>query len=380
MEARSVTGPAKNLLFVARALAQAPLAVSIRVVTFAREEATNAFIAACGRAGVGIDVIRERYRFDLGVTSQLRDIVRRNAPDILQSHVAKSHFLIRATGLHREVPWIAFNHGYTTEDLKVRIYNQFDRWSLLGAERVVTVCGAFAKRLHRWGVDSRRLVVLHNSVPAFRAAPPESVGALRERFGIPAGALVVLSVGRLSLEKGHAVLLRGIAALVARGGLPVFRLVMLGDGPEREHLEALSRTLGLADSIIFAGMTGDVAPYFSLADIFVLPSRSEGSPNALLEALASAVPVVATAVGGVPEIVRSGENGLLVPPGDPPAFAAALAELLENGELRRRLGYAGRDWVARHHSPPEYARSVMAVYQGVLRSRAPIASAPDNAP
>src|SRR5271157_1233638 len=164
MEARSVTGPAKNLLALARGLAQEQPAASIRIVTFTRHETSNAFIEACERAGVAVDVIRERHRFDFGVIPQLRNIIRRSAPDILQSHITKSHFLIRLRGLNRDLPWIAFNHGYTAEDLKVRIYNQLDRWSLRGADRVVTVCGAFADRLRRWGIDERRIAIRHNVV------------------------------------------------------------------------------------------------------------------------------------------------------------------------------------------------------------------------
>lgn len=369
MEARSVTGPAKNLLAVARELAHAQPAVSIRIVTFTRHEASNAFIEACERAGVAVDVIRERYRFDPGVIPQLRNIVRRSAPDILQSHVAKSHFLIRLLGLSRDLPWIAFNHGYTAEDLKVKLYNQVDRWSLRGADRVVTVCGMFAERLRRWGVSERRITVRHNAVEPFRAATPESVDRLRETLGIPAEALVLLSVGRFSPEKAHAGLLRAAAALQRRTGAPAFRLVMVGNGPERERLKALCRELELTDLVVFAGTTADVSVYYSLADVFVLPSRSEGSPNALLEAMASGTPVVATAVGGVPEIVRSGDNGLLVPANDVNAMAGGIAELLSSPELRQSLGRSGGDWAALHHSPPEYAQSVLALYQDVVRKR-----------
>jgi glycosyltransferase involved in cell wall biosynthesis len=368
MEARSVTGPAKNLLAVARGLAQEQ-AASIRIVVFTRHEKSNAFVEACERAGVAVDVIRERYRFDLGVIPQLRNVIHRSAPDVLQSHITKSHFLIRLCGLNRDLPWIAFNHGYTAEDLKVRIYNQLDRWSLRGADRVVTVCGAFADRLRRWGVSERRITVLHNAIAPFPPVAPGSVDRLRETLGVPAEALVLLSVGRFSPEKAHADLLRAAAALKRRAGVPAFRLVMVGDGPERERLKALCRELELTDLVVFAGTTADVSVYYSLADVFVLPSRSEGSPNVLLEAMASGTAVVATAVGGVPELVRSGDNGLLVPANDVNALAGGIAELLGNQELRQRLGSRGRDWVALHHSPREYVRSVLALYQDAVGFR-----------
>ena len=244
-----------------------------------------------------------------------------------------------------------------------------DRWSLRGADRVVTVCGAFADSLRRWGVSERRIKVLHNAVAPFSPVTPGSVDRLREALAIPAEALVLLSVGRFSPEKAHAGLLRAVAALKRRAGAPAFRLVMVGDGPERERLKALCRELELTDVVIFAGTTADVPVYYSLADVFVLPSHSEGSPNVLLEAMASGTAVVATAVGGVPEVVRSGDNGLLVPASDVNALAGGIAELSINPELRQRLGRSGRDWVALHHSPQAYVKSVLDLYQDAVRLR-----------
>jgi glycosyltransferase involved in cell wall biosynthesis len=361
MEARSVTGPAKNLLAVARRLAEQGTG-SIRIAAFTRGDDSRTFIQACEQAGVECEAIREERRFDRSVVPQLRALARRYAPDVLQSHATKSHFLIRLYGLNRGLPWVAFSHGYTAEDLTVRLYNQLDRWSLRAADRVVTVCEPFAERLRGFGIEARRLTVLHNPVPPFAAPPPEGVESLRRRLEIPAECLVLLSVGRFSAEKNQADLLRAAAAL-KRSGTPPFRLALVGDGPERERLRALSRELSLTDAVIFAGMTNDVSLYYSLADVFVLPSRSEGSPNVLLEAMASGLPVVATAVGGVPEIVRSKEQGILVPAGDAAALAGAIAQALNSRDLRESLGRSGREWVSGHHSPGAYTDSILAAYR-----------------
>jgi len=151
IEAVTVTGPAKNLLrFAARA--RSSTAAEISILTFNRSQQSNPFLDAARSAGLEADVIDERFRFDPGVMGQLTALLQRRSPDIVQTHGVKAHFLVRAGGLARRYPWIAFHHGYTAEDLKMRLYNQLDRWSLPGADRVVTVCTPFAEALARRGV------------------------------------------------------------------------------------------------------------------------------------------------------------------------------------------------------------------------------------
>lgn len=367
IEATSPAGPARNLLILAKTLAEAGTA-RIRIVTFSRGQGSTPFIQACADMGVEADVIRERFRFD-PVIPQLRAAAAGYAPDILQSHNIKSHLLVRLSGLRRTFPWIAFIHGYTAEDFKMKAYNQVDRWSLRAADRVVAVCGPFADKLSSWGVARERIMVRHNAVSEIPDASPEAVGRLRGTLGIGRGALVILAVGRLSPEKAHADLVRAVAALKGRPAVPDFRVVVAGDGPERERLQNLCRTLGVADVVILAGATNDIPLFYAMADVFVLPSHSEGSPNALLEAMIAGKPVVATAVGGVPEIVRDGQTGLLVAAHDTAAMAERLAELLADGERRKQLGESARSWVSSHHSREEYARSIVELYDGLLALR-----------
>ncbi len=382
IEAKSVTGPAKNLLMFAQALsADAARPCEIRVATFARGEMSNAFTEACAKSAVPVDLIRERRRFDPGVVAQLARIVREYQPDIIQSHNVKSHFLIASSGLRGRVPWIAFNHGYTAEDLKMRLYNRLDRWSLPRASRVVVVCRAFGDLVRSWGVPEDRIAVRHNSVAPAPYVDSNEVSELRDRLNIPAGYRVLLSVGRLSREKAHVDLLRAVAELKRRGE-GNFRLVIVGAGPELNSLETEARALGMADQAVFAGSTTRVAPYYWLADLFILPSHSEGSPNVLLEAMASGVPVVATAVGGVPEIVQPGVNGLLVPPGEPPAMADEISRLLGSPGLRASLAAQAREWVAARHSREEHVRWTLDLYLDLLgqeRSRWSPASPPSGA-
>src|SRR5437764_7847549 len=179
------------------------------LITFDRgsdhQQDANEFVEATQAAGIQIDVIPERRRFDLAVVSALKETVAERQPDLVITHSVKSHFLMWRSRLWKQYPWIAFHHGYTTTDRKMRIYNRFDRWSLPRADLVVTVCNAFARELTTIaGVMPERIRVQHNSIrPAPRPAA-EDVRALRERLGLAENEAVVLAVGRLSKEKAHA--------------------------------------------------------------------------------------------------------------------------------------------------------------------------------
>ena len=369
IETSALSGPAKNLIEFASRAAQPREGlpcVEVSIVTFPREDPqSNAFLAAIRDAGLNGLVIPERHRFDTRTLPRLRRLVKEFRPDIIQSHNVKSNLFIRLLGLHRHYPWIAFNHGYTATDLKDRLYNQFDRWSLRAAFSNVAVCRPFAQKLETYGVAPQRIRIQHNSVRPFVPPPPEEVERLRSELAI-GERRVVLAVGRLSYEKGHADLLQALALLKRRPGPKNWCSVFVGEGPERESLTRLATELGLNESVIFAGYRSDVRAFYSLADLLALPSHTEGSPNVVLEAMAAGVPVVAMAVGGVPEILIQEQNGLLIPSGDLPQMAAAIERLEEDEDLRSRLSAAARECAATRYLPETYCRTTIALYQQVL--------------
>lgn len=377
MEAAWVTGPAKNLIEFAQQVRQPWCGyppVDLSFITFQRgsPDAPNAFVAACRKVGIAVDVIPERRALDLEILPRLRSVVAGRAPDILQSHGVKSHFLIRWTGLCRDLPWIAFHHGYTMTDLKMRLMNQLNRWSLPAARHVVTVCRPFAAELERHGVAASRITVRHNAVRPFIPSTAEEVERLRSSLGIPAGASVIVTVGRLSREKGHRDLVDAVARIRALEPSIDFRVVIVGDGPERAALERQKQELGLNGLVLLAGQQRDVRPYYSLANVFALPSHTEGSPNALLEAMAAGVPAAVTAVGGVPEIAEDGRNALVIEGRNPAGLAAAILRLLQDSGLARRLAAAGKETAARF-TPDLSHRTILEVYRRVLeRSDSPL--------
>jgi glycosyltransferase involved in cell wall biosynthesis len=375
VEATTVTGPAKNLIRFCKMVQGDPAAgLTVSIAAFQRRPATgsaaesNAFLDAVRAAGIELDVIPERGRFDSAIRQVLDEIVTRRRPDIIQTHAPKSHFLVRWMGLHRSRRWIAFHHGDTAEDLKMRLYTQLDRWSLRAADHSVTVCEPFADLLVARGVRRERLRVIPNAMAAAPMVAKEDVIALRDRLALPPDARVILSVGRLSPEKGHSDLLAALRLL--RRDRPQFaiKLILVGDGIERPSLERAAAAPDLASSVIFAGQSSNVWPYYSLADVFALPSHSEGSPNALLEAMAAGVPIVACKVGGVPETVEDGSSALLVPPGDPAAMANALARVLEDPALAARLAANAVERLGSRFSPEARYRALLEIYRTVKES------------
>jgi len=329
----------------------------------------NPFIAAAQSAGIGVDIMRERFRYDTQVLDQLREVVNRRNPDVLETHGVRMHFLTRMSGLSRKIPWLAFHHGYTAEDLKMLAYNQLDRWSLRGAARIFTDCGPFADQLAGMGIRRDRIRVLGSSIGEMTPATEREIHAVREQWGIEDSERVILSVGRLSREKAQGDLIAAVAHLRRTNPESRFRLVLVGDGPERKRLEDASAAAGLAGLTVFAGSQKDVRPYYGMAQMFVLPSLSEGSPNVLLEAMMAGVPIVSTSVGGVPETVGHEQSALLVPAREPEALARQIARLLGDPALAARLAENAGHAVRERFSTGHYCQTVVQAYTELYESR-----------
>lgn len=389
VEATTVNAVAKNMFEFHRAaneLAQQSAGfpvVELSLVTFdrgvgasgavarpaGRAPSDNEFVVAAREAGIEVDVIPERGRFDRSVIRTLRKIVELRSPDVIVTHQVKSHFLMNVSHLGQKYPWVAFNHGYTTTDRKMLLYNRLDRWSLPKADRVVTVCNAFAQKLVKMGVPRERIHIQHNSIRPEPAVNVEEMHALRRRFGVEEGARMILTVGRLSKEKAQIDLLHAFKKLSETHGEINARLVIVGDGPESKPLEAAAAALGLGDRVIFAGQVNNVQAYFAAADVLVNPSHSEGSPYVLLEAMAAGLPIVATAVGGVPEMVENNETALLVSASDPHAMADAIARMLSDEKLAGQLADNASKLVSSRFSPEAYVRSLTEIYRAVINSQ-----------
>lgn len=391
MEPKTVTGAAKNMLDFCRfardldkTLPGAAM-IETSIVTFERGrnsatrdeksapgliESPNQFVKAARELGLEVDIIPERFRFDLRVIPSLREVIERRAPDIVLTHHVKSHFLMKMSRLWQKYAWVAFHHGYTKTHFREHLYNRMDRLSLPTATRVITVCEAFARELAGAGVPMERINVQHNSIRPEQMASEEEARAIRTQFGIAEGEPLVLAIGRLSSEKAQIDLLSAFRHLQDTNSELKAKLIIVGDGPERERLEAAARSYGISERVYFAGQISNVKPYYAAADLLVLPSHSEGSPYVLLEAMAAGRAIVATTVGGVPEMVEDEESALLVPPRDPQKMAAAIARVLTDDQLARRLTTNASALIATRYSPETYVRSLVEIYRQIISSAA----------
>jgi glycosyltransferase involved in cell wall biosynthesis len=290
----------------------------------------------------------------LGLFELLR-LLRRERPVIVHANSSKAGILGRVAAALTRVPVRIFTvHGWA-----FNAYTGFARQMYLWSERLVaplttlTIC--VAERERATGLAARtcnadRTVVLHNAVPA---APV--------REGQPAHIPVVLGVGRLKAPKDFSTLLHALARLEAG----TYRALIAGDGPEREQLETEARKLGLANSVEFLGERNDIPDLIHSSDLFVLSTRSEGLPMSILEAMAAGLPVVASEVGGIPELVDA-ETGVLVPPEDSTALASAVEKLIEDPGLRARLGAAGRARANERFDLESWGRAHIRLYEREL--------------
>lgn len=235
-----------------------------------------------------------------------------------------------------------------------RVLEALQRFGYSQADRVVANSEAGASRLRLEGVEERRIAVVRNGLDlapfAIRASPR--------------GRHRVVTVARFRPEKAHEVLLAAISRL--RGDWPDVEVWLAGDGPREPALRALAHELKIADAVRFLGHRDDVPELLAQCDVFVLPSRIEAAPNAVLEAMASGLPVIASRVGGVPEAITHGVNGILVHPDDPDALAGALGSLFADPSSAERIGRAGRSHVESNYSFDRMVSSFEQLYLAEL--------------
>ena len=222
--------------------------------------------------------------------------------------------------------------------------------------RYVAISHAIAEAMTGSGVAPERITVIHSGVDPHRFDGRPPADAVRRDLGIPDGHRLVGTVAALTPEKDYPTLLRAAAAVVAARQDVTF--VALGEGSERPRLQALAGQLGLGDRFRFLGFRDDVGAVLGALDVFVLTSGQEGLGTSVLDALVAGAPVVASRVGGIPEMIDDGRTGLLAPAGDAAAFAGHIVTLLDDGPLRERLHAAAADVVARFSIDDTVARNI----------------------
>lgn len=323
-------------------------------------------------AGVQLDTVQHRGGVRSKALLALRILwtiargLSRQRPDVLHAFMPTAYVLGAIAAWPLRVPVvIASRRALVT----FHIYD-YARWRVLArlANRFIDLhlCNSEAVRRHavlKEGLDPLKTEVVYNGLdldPLPDARPGLPEGWRTE------GSLMVACVANLIHYKNHRMLLDAFAS--ARAGDPRLRLVLMGDGPERQALVEQAERLQIDDAVVFAGLVDNAAGLLPGFDIAVLSSNEEGFPNAVMEALASRVPVVATAVGGVVELVSDGVEGFVVPPDDAAAMATGILTLAQDPELRETMGEAGRARIARQFAVSSMVGGTAACYERFFRS------------
>jgi glycosyltransferase involved in cell wall biosynthesis len=349
-------GPERQMLGLARAL---PASVRSAFLSFAEGGRCRPFLAAARQQGceaVALSNDTPRWR---AAVAEVRGHLERLGADVLFCHGYKANVLGRLAA-RRRVPAVAVSRGWTGECLKVRAYELLDRLHLRWMDRVVSVSEAQAAKVRRCRVRPGRLRVIHNAIDPERFVSPDPVyRAKLARYFRQPRSCVVGAAGRLSPEKGFEVLVAAAQRVLRRD--PSVGFVLFGDGPCRERLVRQIKAAGLGGAFVLSGFRPDLDRFLPHLDLLVLPSYTEGLPNVVLEACAAAVPVVATAAGGTPEVIEDGLNGYLVPAGDGARLADRIDAVLTAEDRGRALGFEGRQRVLERFTFAAQARHYLAL-------------------
>jgi len=320
-------------------------------------------------SGTPLEVYKIRNFYGLRAIKEclrLSSYLRRNQIDIVHAYNFYANvFAVPAARLAR-VPVVLASIRDTGENLTAR-QRAVNKTICRLADRIVVNAEAIKGRLVEEGYPPERIIVIPNGILCPALGSDED-GLFRQEFGLSADDVLIGVVSRIARGKGLEYLLEAAPDVIAR--IPKAKFLIIGDNsfnPEyREELKRQTLTLGLQDRVIFTGFRLDVPTILSSLALSVLPSLNEGLSNALLESMAAAVPVVATTVGGNPEVVLDGETGLLVPPRNSAALAEAICRVLRTPGLRNTLGQAGRRRVLDHFSNERMIRNVERLYEELL--------------
>ena len=357
-------GPERQILGLAHALPED----RTTVLSFAEGGRCRAFVTESMRQGVdAAELESDTPRFRAAVSDLASRLERRKA-DMLLCHGYKANVLGRLAARRVGLPAVAVSRGWTGESWRVRLYEAVDRFHLRWMDRVVCVSEAQARKARRAGAAPERVRVIYNSVDPERFFDLDALcRAWLLRCFPTAPRRIVGAAGRLSPEKGFDVLVRAAARVVRRD--PSVGFIVFGDGARRARLQRQIQAAGLTDRFVLPGFRNDLDRFLPFFDLLTLPSYTEGMPNAVLEAFAAGVPVVATAVGGVPEVVEDGLSGFLVAAGDDAALAERIAAALETEDRLRDMGMHGRERVHEQFTFAVQARAYRQLFEELKGGR-----------
>ncbi len=307
------------------------------------------------------------YVYNIRGLFHLIRLIRKIKPHIVQTHIYPANTLGRAAAFIANVPVvIATEHGLYRWKKKRQFV--IDRVLALISDKIIVVSNAAKKHIHRSSkIPLNKLQTIYNFIDTEPFRPKQTRSAMRHELGLFPQDLVIGSVGRMVKAKGYGVLIQAVEALIAEG--QEVKLVLVGDGLHLETLKKIARDYRMESHCIFTGYRRDVADMLNIMDIFVLPTLEEGFGMSIIEAFLLKLPVIATRVDAIPEIIEDGVNGLLVPPNNGKELKAAIYRLIQNKTLSATLGFNGFETVSKRFSSDIQVNVLDQFYRSLLEQK-----------
>ena len=331
-----VGGPEKQILNHASGIDSSKF--EIHIGSFSEGRPLNPILQEAGRRNLPVFQIKSPNSFSPAQIFQLKSFLQRQQIRILCTHGYKANFVGFWAALFTKIPQMAFVRGWTGEDWKVRIYDGLDKFIVRFADLIICVSQAKKEELRNLRVSEHKIAVVYNAfdLKNLKLTPGLDI---KQIFQIPKAGIIIAGFGRLSPEKGQIDLVRAAKKVLERSENIYF--LLFGDGKQQVPLQDMITRLNIDKNVILAGFVNNPLDYMNQVDLIVNPSLTEGLPNVILEALALRKPVVATAVGGVPEIIQDGVSGHLVRPGNPHDLAEKILFVLDNPSIMAKTAENG---------------------------------------
>jgi glycosyltransferase involved in cell wall biosynthesis len=309
------------------------------------------------KEGIVSNLIPCNGQVDRTTIANIRELAVRTGADVVHAHGYKADIYVYLALRGLGIPFVSTCHTWYDNDLSVFLYGVADRFVLRKFARVVAVSDEVRVRLLKAGVREEKVDLVRNGIDL---RPFDNVVPSLREVSASDGPLIVGLIGRLSWEKGIDIFLRAVARVVVE--FPSAKFVVVGEGPDQDKLELLIDELGIRENISMLGRREDMPSIYASLDVMVSSSRQEGLPMAILEGMASGLPLVATAVGEVPTVVKDGRTGVLVPPEDADSLAVAIVDLLRDSAKRLRLGEAAKQLIKEEYSAERMTADYLRVY------------------
>lgn len=356
-------GPGKTILETADRIDKKNYRIYIGV--FVRKyEDHNKYIEVCRKRGVDVIPIKMSNPLDLAVVIRVIKIAKKLNINIIHAHEYKSDIVaVLVKRLHR-VHIMTTAHGWINHGIKRKAYVALGKLFLSQMEAIVAVSPKIKEELLERGILEDRIKLVFNAIVMedYNHAM-YSKEYLKAIYGLPSQSIIVSCIGRLSPEKGQQELVK--AAAIVLEEIEHVYFIFVGDGPDRYRLETLAKQLGCENRVLFTGHLNDIRGALYGSDMMVLPSYTEGFPNVILESLTMSVPVIASNVGGVANIVENERTGLLIEPGKPKAIASAIMKYISRPDYAMNLAIKGREKVEEKYQFSKRVEIIQRIYKEI---------------